>query len=101
MPNNEIEKTRKRLPIWACIAMVLLTTFLAFWFFGGEHYIQNYDDINYSNWRHEEDWDDLVRWIYFLSQIGVTAGFFAFIGSAALVTAINWPWARETWRVMS
>ena len=89
MPTEETEKNAKKMPIWACIAIVLLVTFLTFWFFGGQNYIHNSQDIDYTFWRHEEEWKNWMRWIFYFFKIGVVPGFLGFVSSTAILIAIN------------
>lgn len=43
-----------------CVALSIIATTLAFWFFGGEHYLANHGDIDYRFFHHPEDETDAL-----------------------------------------
>lgn len=76
-------------PIWACVLIVPVITFLAFWLFGGQHYIQHYATVSYSFFHHAEDESDPLTWFAFLLETGQLAGIIAFVSSIVALVIVN------------
>ncbi|MBA4050200.1 MAG: hypothetical protein C0464_04275 [Cyanobacteria bacterium DS2.008] len=79
----------KKIPKWGLFALVLITTFVVFWLLGGQHYVQNYSEVNQSIFHQEEDAASPEVWFFYLLQTGLLAGFVALLLSLLAVTVLN------------
>jgi len=86
---REAARKKTMVPLWACILIVLTTTFLTFWFFGGQHYIQHYSTVSYGFFHHAEDESDPLVWFAFLLETGQLAGFLAVVLSIVVLVIVN------------
>jgi hypothetical protein len=80
---------RKKIPIWICSLIVLSSTILAFWIFGGQNYCAHSSEIEYSYFTHEDDSANPFCWCCFLLETGVPAAYCAFWLSILTVSLIN------------
>ena len=79
----------KKIPKWGLVAIVLITTFVAFWLLGGQHYVQNYSEVNQAIFHQQEDTASPVVWFFYLLQTGLLAGFVALLLSLLVVMVLN------------
>ncbi|MFX7013361.1 hypothetical protein ABTH90_17515, partial [Acinetobacter baumannii] len=83
-------------PVWACVLIVLGSTVLAFWIFGGQHYLANRANIDYGHFHHVEDETDPLNWFFYLLETGVLAGGSAFLLSSLTVGLINYRAGKDS-----
>ncbi len=76
--------------------IVLGCTGLAFWIFGGQHYIAHHADIDYGHFHHVEDETNLLNWFFYLLETGVLAGVSALLLSSLTVILINYRIGRDS-----
>ena len=86
---------RKPVPIWVALLLVAAVTFAAFWFFGGQHYLANKSEIDYSLFHHPEDEANPFSWLGLLVQSGACSAVIGFTLSSAVLITWNWRVARN------
>lgn len=89
MQKTDEEFEPKKIPIWGMVAIVSITTIVAFWLSGGQHYVLNHSEIHQAIFHQQEDAASPVVWFFYFLQTGLLAGFVALLLSLSTVILFN------------
>ena len=85
-----IRMPRKPLPFWAALVLIAAGTTVAFWFFGGQHYLANKGDIDQSLFQNPKEGTEALAWLGLFIYSGTYQACIGFIVSSAIIIGWNW-----------
>lgn len=93
MYSKHAAKRGKILPFWTSILFVVSCTFVSYWYLGGQNYLANHAELNYSLFRHAEEDGGLFGYI---SLFMCGGGFGALVGlHLSFLALILWNWKSK------